>query len=175
MEPIAALLNIKRERKKENILKNLTNEIGEQFHLIDGRIPVATKPTIHQEGNKIRITASDMRQLKQIANGLKRRFPNLDTSNIAERAKPGKKFIESELEIPLTIGGEEYYRAIGKIAVNAYLHFGGKIGEIGSFIEVVNKQDVRDIIDSEMQRMAADPKLALHIIQKNNGNYNDND
>jgi hypothetical protein len=37
------------------------------------------------------------------------------------------------------------------------------------------KQDVRDIIDSEMQRMAADPKLALHIIQKNNGNYNDND
>jgi hypothetical protein len=37
------------------------------------------------------------------------------------------------------------------------------------------KQDVRDIIDSEMQRMAADPKLALHIIQKNNGNNNDND
>jgi hypothetical protein len=36
------------------------------------------------------------------------------------------------------------------------------------------KKDVRDIIDSEMQRMAADPKLALHIIQKNNSN-NDND
>lgn len=37
------------------------------------------------------------------------------------------------------------------------------------------KQDVRDIIDSEMQRMAADPKLALHIIQKNNHNSNDSD
>jgi hypothetical protein len=37
------------------------------------------------------------------------------------------------------------------------------------------KQDVRDIIDSEMQRMAADPKLALHIIQKNSNNNNAND
>ena len=37
------------------------------------------------------------------------------------------------------------------------------------------KQDVRDIIDSEMQRMAADPKLALYIIQKNSNNSNAND
>lgn len=37
------------------------------------------------------------------------------------------------------------------------------------------KQDVRDIIDSEMQRMAADPKLAFHIIQKNSNNSNAND
>lgn len=144
MEPIAALLNIKRERKKENILKNLTNEIGEQFHLIDGRIPVATKPTIRQEENKIHIMASDMRQLKQIVNGLKRKFPNLDTSNIFENAKTSKKFLESELEFSLTVGGEEYHRAIGKIAVNAYLHFGGQVGQIYPFIDVVKGNQAND-------------------------------
>lgn len=141
-EDIVAMLNLKRDRPKEYIVKNLKSSDGESYHLINGRSPTPVKPTINidREDNKLQITARDRAHLDEIISGLKRKFPNLDDSKLEEKLSGQNTYLESPLTLKMKFGGEGYLLALAKMAVNFYLYQGGNQIFLKEIIDVLNKK-----------------------------------
>lgn len=137
-ENLTALLSLKRDRPKEYIIKNLKSETGESYHLVDGRTPVPTKPVIDIRPDGIHITANNEKQLRQIINGLKRTYPNLDDENLEENFIHTKEFLNNALTISLSVGGKTFLKAVAKTALNMYLYFGGERKYVTGIIELLN-------------------------------------
>jgi hypothetical protein len=108
LHPIAALLNVERQRGKHAPIKNVKSDSGKIYHLVDGRKPVNVKPEIdlNKETNSFEIRVNDEKELKLIIKQLKSKFPNLDDQNINEKARITKEYLNESLIVHMEVGGE---------------------------------------------------------------------
>lgn len=141
---LTALLGIDRDRNKDYIIKNVRSSKGNLYHLVDGKNPIPAKPDYTINGNQVSISASDEKQLKQVINGLKRKYPTLNDGELSKKAVNHEYLTQETFYVDLGLGGDEFLKAIGKIAINAYLHFGGQRSCIAGFIDFLRGKLVND-------------------------------
>lgn len=138
LDPLCVLLGIKREREKKFMLKDVQSQGGEIFDLIEGYAPIRKKPHIEKTKEGYSITARTEKEMMHILKKLQKKHPEISLENIKEKFSYSSEYLQEPVIINLGFGGNEFMRAVCKIAVNSYLKFGGEIELIESAIEFVN-------------------------------------
>ncbi len=136
-ESLVVLLGLERDRKKDNIIRNVAAQDGTLYNLVDGRNPVRVKPIIVEHDKGVDLSVRDKKQLMQVIEGLKRKHPNLDLNGLEEKIKYTEELLDERFNIPLNTGGEVFLKAVAKIAINVHLHLGGDRRHIKSILEVI--------------------------------------
>ncbi len=116
------LLAIERERGEPQFIKAKLGITGEEYNLLyDGNAklskPVVIK-TVERDQANVSIRARDVKELKQIIEGFKRKNPKIDVGEVLKNAVITKKYFDEPLDIKGEIGGEEIFRSITKSALN---------------------------------------------------------
>ncbi|RYE59541.1 MAG: HNH endonuclease [Sphingobacteriales bacterium] len=135
---LVALLCLERERGKTYLIKNLKTRSGEQYHLVDGRVPTPVKPKINLTDQQISIVARDVSQLGQVLKGLSKKYPELAKIDLSKLKKSPDRYLSEPVSIKFTFGGDEVFRSIAKMALNLYLSRGGNQEETGEILEVIS-------------------------------------
>ncbi|MEO6832671.1 MAG: HNH endonuclease [Chitinophagaceae bacterium] len=136
-ESLVVLLGLERDRKKDNIIRNVVAHDGNLYNLVDGRNPVRVKPIIIEHDNGVQISVRDKKQLMQVIAGLQRKHPNLDLNGLEEKIKYTEALLNERWNIPLNTGGEVFLKAVAKIAINVHLQLGGDRKNISAVLEVL--------------------------------------
>ncbi len=135
LNPLANMLNIRRDRKLPQPIQAEIVETGELIYLEPGGHPVLAKPTIEVSEDKIYISAKNRKQLRQALQGLKKKYPELlDVESILEKAIEERDYLDSEVRFSTPIGGSETFRAVCKMAMNFYIYRGGNRDYIAHLI-----------------------------------------
>lgn len=119
---LSSFLNVERDRGEHPVLKGAKTESGEEIYLLSGGKPYYSKPHVDiiTEDGKIvlDIKARDKKELKQIAKGLNRKYPQIDIEDILQNAVVTTDYLKEPIKVTQTIGGEKALNAIVKIALN---------------------------------------------------------
>lgn len=137
-ENLAAFIHIPRDRARSHIIKNAIAANGDLYHLEDGRRPVTVKPSIKFENGSLHISGRNRQQVIQIANGLKRKFPNLDMASIERNLRDEDVLADHDLTIDFSVGSDLFMRSVAKIAVGFYLMKVRGLEFLSKIIPVIN-------------------------------------
>lgn len=125
LEFFANYLDIKREEGEVQDVEMVRESTGEKYRVNSKGIPKLAKPTVQKIDNgtttEIKIKARNIKELKQILEGYKRKNPSLNIEELLKNAHPVKEHISEPLQMTLTVGGEESMPAILKMAINYYI------------------------------------------------------
>lgn len=129
---------------------------GKKFDIDKNRItkPIAEKPEITQNGNlvTINIDAPDMRTARQALNGIKRKYPTLDVEQVLSTAQYKKEFLDEPYHYKISIGGEELFLPILKIAIEFYLNAGYSSTHIADAISALKSNITSGFIDQYINK-----------------------
>ena len=135
----ANFLDIKRENGTVPDVEMLKASTGEKFKVTSKGIPILAKPLLKEtpcgDGTTIQIKARSEKELKGILIGLRKKHPTVNPEECMGNATKVKEYISEPLTIELTIGGEESFPAILKMAINYYIE---KTGDIASVKDAIN-------------------------------------
>ncbi|UTW62211.1 HNH endonuclease [bacterium SCSIO 12741] len=122
---LSVYLDVKRDHGKSPALKGVKNKDGKEFHITGGGKPAMSKPEYEEirEGNEVRIHASarNEKELLTILGKAKKKYPDLDLSNIRDKFQVKEEPVNEVLRISTTLGGELAFISILKTGVNFYL------------------------------------------------------
>jgi len=131
--PIAAMLNIRRDRGKPKAFDAQMESSGEKYKIEPGGKPRLLRPEIDR--NTSTITANSLQQIETILTREQKRgnYLNLDRDDtmnkIRQDIEQGKlstqKYLNGPIKFNIQLGGFDFWRAICKIATNFYI-FSGK-------------------------------------------------
>lgn len=129
LNPIGLLLNIKRDRGTNPSIKATIADTGEEILIGPGGKPVPIKPIIKDsiiDGSlHLSISARDKKQMREVLQGLKRKYHWMDVEAMLSEAVSQGSYMTSPVHYEETVGGEEAFRAICKMAIGFYLYQGG--------------------------------------------------
>lgn len=134
LNPIANLLDVKRDRgKPQNVIATYNNK----DILIEpgGKLKLARAYTEKNE-NMFHIEASSERQARQVLEGLKRKFPDINIDEQIKSANKSKSDLPS-VKIKMNFGGEIVCRAICKMAVNFFVYKKGNPQDIKHLLSYI--------------------------------------
>ncbi|MGB8194058.1 MAG: HNH endonuclease [Chitinophagaceae bacterium] len=137
-DSLAALLNLKRDRLKSHVIKNLKTKGGDTYHLYNGRNPIPVKPTIEITDDGVYVSARNQQELTHILKQLKKKYPGLDIDNAPHHFQWHREYLREPITIPMTIDVDSFFKGMTKIAVNAYLHFGGDRKHVVNAVQSLN-------------------------------------
>ncbi|AFY66995.1 HNH endonuclease [Geitlerinema sp. PCC 7407] len=147
---IGLLLNIKRDRGTNPPIKVTITGTGEKIFISAGGKPVSIKPVIQNStidgAPHLSISAKDKKQMREVLQGLKRKYPCLDVEAILDEAAPQGSYMTSPVHHEETVGGEEAFRAICKMAIGLYLHQGGTRDTIAHLIPYIKDGQNRSCV-----------------------------
>lgn len=137
LDSLCIFINISRERTKSNVIKNVKTETGKTYHLRDGKHPEITKPEITYSDGNINVKARNIKEVKQVIAGLKRKYPNLNDNNLIYTTS--EYYVDETFLFNLSIGDDDFYRSVAKMAINTFLHNNGTKSNISdSIIAYIN-------------------------------------
>lgn len=129
---------------------------GQKFDIDKNRItkPIAEKPEIIQNGNQvnININAPDLRTARQALNGIKRKYPTLDVEQLLSTAQYKKEFLNEPYHYTSSIGGEELFLPVLKIAIEVYLNAGYSSAHITDAINALKERITSGFIDQYISK-----------------------
>ncbi len=135
---LANMLNIKRDRGNPQPIQAEMVETGKKISLAPGGQPVLVEPTIIETTEDgIDIYARDRKQLRQVLQGLKRKYPKLDVEDILDKAIKKGDYVDSRVGFSIPIGGSETFQAVCKMAMNFYIFRGGNRDYIAHLIPYI--------------------------------------
>lgn len=140
LNPIANMLNIKRDRGTPQPIDAEIVDTGEKIHLSLGGKPVIVKPKIEVTKDVISVTARDRKQGQEVLNGLRRTYPEiaeLDIEAIVKQAEKKSSYLNSYVNFTILIGGDKAFRSICKTAINFYIFSGGNCAYITHLIPYI--------------------------------------
>lgn len=137
-ESLIALLALDRQRSEGlPVIKHLSTANGTLYNLINGRDPVEVKPPVTKSEEGYQINARDEEQFRTILKGFKKRFPKLDVEAVIQAATRETYYLGEPLHFNFKLGGEGMLRAVGKIALNYYIHSHGYSPDLNEIIQVI--------------------------------------
>ncbi|MCB9044892.1 MAG: hypothetical protein H6550_02010 [Chitinophagales bacterium] len=137
LNPLCALLQIKRDRKNFPHIKNLKDKDGNLYNLHNGRKPIKIKPQIQKLDSNYFISARDIKEATHIIQKLKAKEPTLEIDNWEQKLVETKTRMREPLHFQLNFGGVNFFRTIAKIGVNSYLHLGGDRKYINTAVKYI--------------------------------------
>lgn len=125
---------LERERGSYQPIKGKTKN-GEEYSL--NGIEIKSKPKILLDDESVNFTGNDEEDLKIYFKGLLKKYPHLKMEDIILHAKKERYYLNEPISIKLSIGGENVFRAISKMAVNFYMHKGGNRNNITNILSYI--------------------------------------
>lgn len=143
---LANFLLIKRHRGEPQPIIGTHTKTGEKVALEYGGKPAYTKPTIvinkeDEQKTTFSISARNTKEFKQILNGLKRKYPNLDIDSLFKNAEYRNEYLDAPIEFQTKLGGDKAFRAITKTAINYFLYKGGDAKYIKHLIQYLKGEE----------------------------------
>ncbi len=143
------ILGVQRQRGQALPVKGISRSTGDEyyFHVDDKIERVKPKILFSGEGVETRMTieTSNIKTLKQVLNGYKRKHPQIDIQAAINSAKESFERVDGEIKFQNNIGGDEVFKAITKTAINFYIYKLGHrkyIEHLLPFLDGLEKQDV---------------------------------
>jgi hypothetical protein len=130
---VGLMLDIKRDRGKNPPIKGTVIETGDVISLDAGGKPVLIKPIIKEnlDNGGISITARDKKEMRKIITGLTRKYSfNEEIEAILNKSNKSEEYFDKPVNIHITLGKEEGFRAICKMIVSFYMQNGGNRQQI---------------------------------------------
>lgn len=123
LSTISGFLDIKRQKGENPTIKNVSSESGKKYNLIKGRHPEMSSPIIDldKDSNTVHISARNEKELKDIIKGLKKKYPNLDDTDLEKKFIRQKHYMDEALTMTMQVGSKNFLKAIIKIAINYFL------------------------------------------------------
>lgn len=174
---IANMLNIDRDRGEPQPFNVTDEKTGETLSYQPGGKPKYLKPDIERNGNQYHIRASDLKQARQILNGLKRKHPEIDVEAILKDTQTERKYLDNQVHFAVSFGGDDAFRSICKTAINFYLYSDGSKNYIEHLLpyikcEIAPKNIVSPIYLSQDPISKTDDDILHSIIVKGNPKEN---
>jgi len=177
---LSTFLNIKRERGDHPTLKGATTRSGEEIHILSGGKPYYSKPIVETTTDKneivISIKARNEKELKQIANRLAIKYPQVSADDIISKAIHKTAYIKEPIKVTQTIGGELALNAISKIGINYFVYITTQYDSISPIIETLKIGTKNDLCKHYYPNKLykKESKEICHIIhiESNKGNKN---
>jgi hypothetical protein len=123
---LSSFLQVKRESGTHQPIRDGKAKDGKEYELVDGIKPVASKPRFEKtekDGKvNISITARSEKEMLQMLQGLKDKFPQFDIEAAKRSLQWQEYYMDEPLTFNTTIGGELAFRSLLKTAVNYYIH-----------------------------------------------------
>lgn len=137
LSTISGFLDIRREKGENPTIKNVKSESGEKYNLIKGRHPEMASPVVEldKDNNTIHIGARNEKELKEIIRGLKRKYPNLDDTDLEKKFIRQKYYMDEALTMTMQVGSNNFLKSVIKIAINYFLFKTGDNKAIAQRIE----------------------------------------
>lgn len=140
---LANPLNVSRHRGEPPALE-ATLEDGRKVLIDPDGTPRLRKPeiTVRRDGNQvsINISAPTERIGREVMEGLKRRWPQIDVDAFMQSAKPVQEARRGRYTIAVEPGGSEAVRAIAKTAVSFYMLRAGDRQQIAHLLPYLRGQ-----------------------------------
>ena len=131
--PVANALNVQRERGATPSVR-VTFDEEEYVRDANGNMrPVDKRPTVieGESSATFSFSASTLAQARKHLEGLKRKYPKLDVEAQLAAAKLTVTRVDAVTEFNLpSIGGDDMFRAVVKIALSYFLHIGGAAASV---------------------------------------------
>jgi len=132
-------LVIKRKRGNPSPIELINEKTGNKISMDYKGLPIMEKPIVHETKEngliKFSIKSRSMEEAKKIIKGLSRKYKKINYNEVFKQAK----IVETEVTDPLyaafSIGGEESFPAILKIAINYYVM---KTGDVNSVHDAIS-------------------------------------
>jgi HNH endonuclease len=121
LNPMSLLCHVKRESGRTPT-QSFTTSAGEEFRLAhDGDLstinPIFEKKELEGGKLQIKIVARTMPEAKAMLEGLRRKYPSIDTDSALAQAEQRRAFPQGIFNFPLAIGGPESGRSLVKSAL----------------------------------------------------------
>lgn len=146
---LSSFLNIDRDRGNHPILKGAKTQSGEEIYLLSGGKPYFSKPIVETTTREneivLNIRARNEQELKQIAKGLKRKYPKIDVDEIINKANHTHAYLNEPIKITQTIGGKDALNAIVKIALNYYIYKTKDYSPVADTIEILKEKTENEL------------------------------
>ncbi len=117
LKVFANLLNIKRDRGQVQSLQTTTPSRAYTIH--PGGKPVIVKPSINiEEKNgltQLRIEARDRKQAREILEGLKRKYPDINVEKILNQIEYKREYVKDFIKLDFSFGGQDSFRSLLKM------------------------------------------------------------
>lgn len=177
---LSTFLNIQRERGEHPTFKGATTKSGEEIHLLSGGKPYYSKPTVETITNNnetvINISARNDKELKQIANGLAKKYPQVSADDIILNATHKAEYLKEPIKVTQTIGGDVALNAISKIGINYFVYKVKDYESISFIIETLKNETKNDLCKHYYpdKLYKKEPKEICHIIHIESNKRNKN-
>ncbi len=157
LHSLVSLLGLDRERGTIPDIKNVISASGKRHHLEEGRNPILAIPEIKIDmaSNTIYVSAQDEKQLLHIIGKLKKKHSWLDDENVLQKARRHSEYMDELVTILITLGGDNFDRAVIKTVVNFYLHKGRQMSLINDVIPVLD--EAGNVPKSRLHHYYTDP------------------
>lgn len=105
-------------------LKNMQSKDGKIYHIEPGGKPVIAKPILTEKkinDSQIQVSATGSpKQLNWLIHELKKKYPeyNFNEEEIKKCISQTSSYLTQPVDIPLTLGGDDFFRAICKASFN---------------------------------------------------------
>lgn len=150
LNPIGLLLDIKRDRGTNPSIKAKIPSTGEEIFISAGGKPVPIKPVITDsivDGElHLSISTRDRKQMREALQGLKRKYSWIDVTAMMNEAVLQGSYMTSPVYHEATVGGEEAFRAVCKMAIGFYLHQGGTRDFIAHLIPYIRGEQTHNCV-----------------------------
>lgn len=145
LSTISGCLDIKRQKGENPTIKNVRSESGKKYNLIKGRHPEMASPIVDldKDSNTVHISARNEKELKDIIKGLKKKYPNLDDTDLEKKFVRQKYYMDEALTMTMQVGSKKFLKAIIKIAINYFLLQTGDRKAISQ--QIIDLQSDREI------------------------------
>ena len=181
---LSSFLNVKRDRGTHPIVKGKT-ESGIDVNLLSGGKPYYAKPKVETITNEneivLNIVARNKKELKQILNGLSRKYPKIDVEKILSKSIgksiEGQTYLKEPIKVRQTIGGEKALNGITKIALNYAIYILKDYIPFKSTIDILKTNTKNELCKHYYPQKALYKKIPQEIshiihIQSNKQNKN---
>lgn len=149
LNPIANMLNIKRDRGTPQPIDAEIVDTGEKISLSPGGKPVIVKPKIEETKDLISVKARNHKQLREVFNGFKRTYPEiagLDIEDILKQVEKKSNYLDRYIKFKTSIGGDKAFHSICKTAINFYIFSGGNRDYITHLIPYIRDRNRGDYV-----------------------------
>ncbi|MCU0442918.1 MAG: HNH endonuclease [Bacteroidia bacterium] len=148
---LATFLAVERDDKEPNkIIKGAKTANGEEYNIGLRGKPIPAKPT-HKvtpgdKGTDLHFTARSEEELTKNLKGLEKKYPGFSVDEAKKHFKWTEKYLNEQVSIPITIGGEPAFQSIAKSAVNFYMLNNGEREQIKHLIPYLKGKETLDVV-----------------------------
>jgi hypothetical protein len=148
---LATFLAVERDDKEPNkIIKGAKTANGEEYNIGLRGKPIPAKPTYKvtpgEKGTNLHFTARSEGELIKNLKGLEKKYPGFSLDEAKKHFKWNEEYLNEQLSIPITIGGEPAFQSIAKSAINFYMLNEGNKEQIKHLIPYIKGEEIKEVV-----------------------------